>query len=73
MQSISTKSEIHVGFSNGNAELTLKKPPPLVPSCLIATCDAAGPTASPGVVPSVCTTPCETSTSATTIDSGTRM
>ena len=31
------------GFSNGCAELTLKKPPPLVPSCLIAICDAAGP------------------------------
>ena len=29
----------------GCAELTLKKPPPLVPSCLMAICDAAGPTA----------------------------
>ena len=35
-----------MGFSNGCAELTLKKPPPLVPSCLMATCEAAGPTAS---------------------------
>ena len=34
--SISTKFESAVGFSNGIAELTLKKPPPLVPSCLIA-------------------------------------
>ena len=34
-----------VGFSYGWAELTLKKPPPLVPSCLMATWDAAGPTA----------------------------
>ena len=25
-----------LGFSNGCAELALKKPPPLVPSCLIA-------------------------------------
>ena len=25
-----------MGFSNGCAELTLKKPPPLLPSCLIA-------------------------------------
>jgi hypothetical protein len=34
-----------VGFSSGCAELTLKKPPPLVPSCLMASCDATGPTA----------------------------
>jgi hypothetical protein len=34
----------HVGFSNGIAELTLKKPPPLVlPSSLIASCEATGP------------------------------
>ncbi|MCY1251484.1 hypothetical protein D9M72_652530 [compost metagenome] len=32
-----------VGFSNGCAELTPKKPPPLVPSCLIAIWLAAGP------------------------------
>ncbi len=32
-----------LGFSNGCAELALKKPPPLVPSCLMATCEAAGP------------------------------
>ena len=30
-------------FSNGCAEFTLKKPPPLVPSCLMATWLAAGP------------------------------
>src|SRR5690349_25149256 len=41
----SRKHENGVGFSNGCAELTLKKPPPLVPSCLIAIWDAAGPTA----------------------------
>ncbi len=34
-----------MGFSNGCAELALKKPPPLVPSCLIASCDATGPRA----------------------------
>ena len=34
-----------VGFSKGCAELALKKPPPLVPSILIATCEATGPTA----------------------------
>ncbi|MNF00986.1 hypothetical protein D3C80_1999070 [compost metagenome] len=32
-----------VGFSNGWAELTPKKPPPLVPSCLMAIWLAAGP------------------------------
>ena len=36
MSSSSTKFESAVGFSNGIAELTLKKPPPLVPSCLMA-------------------------------------
>ncbi len=44
--STSRKFDSGVGFSNGCAELTLKKPPPLVPSCLIAICEAAGPTAS---------------------------
>ena len=34
-----------VGFSNGCAELALKKPPPLVPSILMASCEATGPTA----------------------------
>ena len=32
-----------VGFSYGCAELALKKPPPLVPSILIASCEATGP------------------------------
>ena len=41
--SISTKFESHVGFSYGIAELTLKKPPPLVPSSLIASWPATGP------------------------------
>ena len=36
MNSTSTKFEKVVGFSNGIALLTLKKPPPLVPSSLIA-------------------------------------
>ncbi len=45
MESISRKLESGVGFSYGCAELTLKKPPPFVPSCLIAICEAAGPTA----------------------------
>ena len=34
-----------VGFSNGWAELALKKPPPLVPNSLIASMKATGPTA----------------------------
>jgi len=32
-----------VGFSNGCALLVLKKPPPFVPSILIASCEATGP------------------------------
>ena len=47
MKSSSTKFVSADGFSNGIEELTLKKPPPLVPSCLIAICEAAGPTAIP--------------------------
>ena len=34
-----------VAFSKGCAALTLKKPPPLVPSILIAICEATGPMA----------------------------
>ena len=82
-----------VEFSNGCAEFTLKNPPPLVPSCLTATCDAAGPEGerllgqrlavrarrglnAGGTVrygPNVCTTPCDTSTTASTIESGSMM
>jgi hypothetical protein len=40
------KFERPVGFSNGIAELTLKKPPPFVPSSLIDSCEATGPRAS---------------------------
>ena len=46
MKSTSTKFANVVGFSNGIALFTLKKPPPFVPSCLIAICEAAGPSAS---------------------------
>jgi hypothetical protein len=35
------------GFSNGCAELALKKPPPLVPSILMTSCEATGPARSP--------------------------
>ena len=34
-----------VGFSKGCALLALKKPPPFVPNCLMASCDATGPCA----------------------------
>ena len=43
--SISTKFVNPVGFSNGCAEFVLKKPPPLVPSSLIASWEATGPIA----------------------------
>ena len=46
MNSTSMKFASCVGFSNGIAELMLKNPPPFVPSCLIAICEAAGPSAS---------------------------
>ena len=48
---ISTRLVHWVGFSKGCAELALKNPPPLVPSSLIASCEATGP---PG---SVCVPP----------------
>ena len=43
IDSIWTKLVSAPGFSNGCAELALKKPPPLVPSILIASCEATGP------------------------------
>ena len=42
---ISIKLASGVPPSKGCALLTLKKPPPLVPNCLIAICEAAGPIA----------------------------
>jgi hypothetical protein len=47
------------GFSNGNAELTLKKPPPLLPRTLMISCEATGKS-------SVAITPCDARTSAPT-------
>ncbi len=71
-----------LGFSNGIALLTLKKPPPLVPSSLMTSCEATGPSASvcspPASVPKVSygdrfwITPCETRKSAPTIEIGRR-
>ena len=46
MLSICTKLDSAVGFSYGCAELALKKPPPLVPTILMASCEATGPMAS---------------------------
>jgi hypothetical protein len=43
ISSISMKFVSGVGFSKGCALLVLKKPPPLVPSILIASCEATGP------------------------------
>ena len=67
---ICTKFDSAVGFSNGCAALALKKPPPLVPSILIAICEATGPTAMVCLAPSsvvastygpkVCGMPCQT-------------
>lgn len=72
-----------VGFSNGCAELALKNPPPLVPRSLIASCEATGPPGTTAVPPvTVVTswnpakfwmTPPASSTTAPTIDSGSRM
>ena len=41
-----------LGFSNGCDELALKKPPPLVPSILMASCEATGPCAITCLAPS---------------------
>ena len=70
------------GFSNGCAELVLKKPPPLVPSSLIASCEATGPIAIVCVMPLIpcaetkwamfAIEPCETSTSALMKEIGSR-
>ena len=49
---ICTKFDSAVGFSKGCAALALKKPPPLVPSILMAICEATGPTAMVCLAPS---------------------
>jgi len=43
MASISSRLVSGDGFSNGCALFALKKPPPFVPSILMASCDAVGP------------------------------
>ena len=69
-----------VGLSKGCPALALKKPPPLVPSCLMASCDATGPCAMVCVAPSTVRatvygwkfwmTPCEQKTRAATTEIG---
>ena len=83
ISSISKKLVRPLGFSNGKEELTLKKPPPLVPSSLIASCEATGPWARIWVPPPrvwmtlepprFWTTPWETRKRAPMIEIGTRM
>jgi hypothetical protein len=74
INTISTKFVSGVGFSNGWAEFTLKKPPPSPLSSLIASCVATGPSAMSCVPPvmvfasmycaKVCGTPCATKNTA---------
>ena len=80
MAIISRKLLNGVGFSKGWAEFTPKNPPPLLPSCLIAICDAAGPMGRTWSLPSgptailygakFCTTPWDMSRTARTMESG---
>ena len=82
MRSISRRFVAGVGFSNGWAEFALKKPPPFVPSSLIASCEATGPSGTACVAPSsvvtfvegekLWTTPCDIRTTAATSESGRR-
>ena len=83
MSSISSQFVSPFGLSNGWAELALKKPPPLLPSSLIDSCDASGPRAIVCWAPSsvvivwgparVWATPCDTRTMAATKAIGRRM
>src|SRR5579859_7502745 len=80
ISSICTRPENAVGFSNGCAELALKKPPPSPLNSLIASCEATGPIAISCLPPSsvfasigaesVCGTPCQTKNSAATMQTG---
>ena len=80
MPNIAKKFESGVGFSKGCALLALKKPPPLVPNCLMTSCDATGPCAMTCLAPSTvcttsyglrfCTTPCDTRNTAPTTAMG---
>ena len=52
IRNIWSRFEKGVGFSNGWAELALKNPPPLVPSILMASCEAKGPCSITWLAPS---------------------
>jgi hypothetical protein len=52
MSTSSTKFVSGLGLSNGWALLALKKPPPFVPSSLITSWDATGPSAMTCFAPS---------------------
>ncbi len=83
MLSSSVMSEMMVGFSSGVVELAPRKPPPLVPRCLMETKEAMGPMAMSCLVPSMVVTvwlamkfwgaPCHTRISVTIMEKGIRM
>ena len=52
MRSIERKFVSGFGFSSGWAAFAFMKPPPFVPSCLMASCEATGPIAITCVPPS---------------------
>ena len=80
MLSSSVMSEMMVGFSSGVVELAPRKPPPLVPRCLMETKEAMGPMAMVWKVPSrvfnttleskFWGTPCHTSNRPPTMENG---
>ena len=61
------------GSRTGCAEFTLKKPPPFVPSCLMAICEAAGPSASTCSVSSTSVCGCPLSSRRLAVRSGHRL
>ena len=83
IRSISTKLVSGVGFSNGWAEFAFRKPPPLLPSSLMTSCEAIGPRAIVCWAPcsvvaaagafSVWGMPCQTKKTARTTEIGRRM
>ena len=83
IKNISRMSLKGVGFSFGEIEFAPTKPPPLVPSSLIASSEAIGPPVIVWVTPSspltsryaakFCGTPCQMRTSVARIEIGTKM
>ena len=80
ISTVSTRLVSGVGFSNGCAELALKKPPPLVPRCLMVSSAATGPVAMVWPPPcigcavmlaaSVCGEPCQIMNTAISSETG---